>query len=314
MVPCWMRRRTVRIVDVLVTGSNGFIGSALVTALTATGHRPVRALRQGSIPTGVDAIAWDPMAGTIDRPSLEGIGGVVHLAGVGIGDKRWTPARKQLVLESRTRGTRTIVDAVRSLDRPPVVMVSASAVGYYGQDTGDAELDERAPPGTDFLADVCCQWEDAAMPVAEAGVRLVITRSGVVLGREGGMLGRLLLPFKAGLGGRIGSGKQWVSWVSLDDEIAAILHALGSDTLRGPVNLTAPAPVRNAELVDALGDVLHRPTVLPTPLLPLKAIYGSELVEGVLLASQRVVPRALEADGFGFQHPTLEPALRAILG
>lgn len=309
-----MRARTVACVDVLVTGSNGFIGSALVAALTAAGHRPVRALRQESIPTGVDAIAWDPMAGTIDRGSLEGIGAIVHLAGVGIGDKRWTAARKQLVLESRTRGTRTIADALAALQRPPSVMVSASAVGYYGQDAGDTELDEHAPAGTDFLADVCRQWEDAAAPAAAAGIRLAIVRSGVVLGRGGGMLGRLLLPFKMGLGGRIGSGQQWLSWISLDDEIAAILHALESESLRGPVNLTAPNPVRNDEFAHTLAKVLHRPAAIPTPLLPLKALYGAELVEGVLLANQRVVPRALEADDFQFEHTTLEPALRAILG
>ncbi|MBM3671238.1 MAG: TIGR01777 family protein [Actinobacteria bacterium] len=300
--------------DVLVTGSSGFIGAALLPALTAAGHRPVRALRQGSIPSGVDAIAWDPMAGTIDRAALEGIGAVVHLAGAGIGDKRWTHARKQLVLESRTRGTGALVDAIRSLERRPSVMVSSSAVGYYGQDAGDAELDEHAPAGTDFLADICRQWEAAATPLADAGVRLVISRTGVVLGCGGGMLGRLLLPFKAGLGGRIGSGKQWLSWIALDDHIAALLHALGSESLSGPVNLTAPAPVRNEEFVKTLGKVVHRPAAIPTPLLPLKAVYGSELVEGVLLASQRVVPRALEADGFTFQHRELEPALRAILG
>ena len=233
---------------------------------------------------------------------------------MGVGDKRWTDARKQLVLESRTRGTGSLVDAVTSLDRKPSVMVSMSAVGYYGQDAGDAELDEHAPAGTDFLADVCRQWEAAAAPVADAGVRLVIARTGVVLGREGGMIGRLLLPFKAGLGGRIGSGKQWMSWITLDDHLAAILHALGSESLRGPVNFTAPGPVRNDEFVKTFAKALHRPAAIPTPLFPLKALYGSELVEGVLLASQRVVPRGLDADGFTFKHPTLGSAFEAILG
>jgi len=301
-------------VDVLVTGSSGFIGSALFPALTAAGHRPVRALRQRSIPTGVDGIAWDPDAGVIDTASLEGIGAVVHLAGVGIGDKRWTDARKRLILESRTTGTRALADALAALQRPPAVMVSASAVGYYGSDSGEEPLDETAPPGTDFVADVCRQWEAAAAPAEVAGIRLVTIRSGVVLGRGGGILGRLLTPFKFGLGGRIGSGEQWLSWISMDDEVGAILHALRSESLRGPVNLTAPDPVRNKDFVTALASTLHRPAAIPTPLLPLKALYGAELVEGVLLASQRVLPRVLTEDGYQFQHATLNSALRALLG
>jgi uncharacterized protein (TIGR01777 family) len=298
--------------DVLVTGSSGFIGSALVPALTAAGHRPIRALRTDRVPPGVDAIAWQPEQGDIDARGLEGIGAVVHLAGAGIGDARWTDARKRLVLESRTRPTRLLAETLAGLQRPPEVLVSGSAIGFYGN-RGDEELSEESSGGSDFVARVCAQWEAAAAPVAEAGIRLVTIRSGLVLGRHGGLLRRLLLPFRLGAGGRVGSGKQWMSWITLDDEIGAILHALGSPSLHGAVNLTAPNPVTNAELTATLGRVLHRPTVLPTPLLPLKLRYGAELVEVLLLVSQRVLPTRLSGDGFAFEHPALEAALRAVL-
>lgn len=300
--------------DVLVTGSHGFIGSALVSALTAAGHRPVRALRQASVPQGVDGIAWDPQGGTVDRGALEGIGAVVHLAGAGIGDKRWTAARKRVVLESRTRGTGTLAAALASLRKPPTVMVSASAVGYYGHDAGEQLLTEDSPPGDDFVAEVCTRWEQAAAPVARADIRLVTIRSGPVLGAGGGLLQRLVLPFRLGIGGRIGSGEQWTPWISLADEVGSILHALADDQLRDAVNLVAPNPVRNRELVKTLGRVLRRPTVIPTPLLPLKAWYTSDLVETVLLADQRVSSEKLEASGYTFEHPVLEDALRATLG
>lgn len=298
--------------DVLVTGSSGFISSALLPALVDAGHRPIRALRASTIPKGVEAIAWDPEAGTIDAASLEGVGAVVHLAGAGIGDKRWDDARKRLILESRTKPTRLLAETLAGLTRPPSVLVSGSAVGYYGS-RGDEVLTEDSPPGADFVADVCVQWEQAAQPAADAGIRVVTIRTGVVLGRHGGVLKRLLLPFKLGVGGRTGSGKQWMSWISLDDEVAAILHAIGTDSLHGPVNLTAPNPVTNGELAKTLAGVLHRPSLLPTPTLPVKAVYGSELVQHLLLEGQRVLPARLEASGFAFAHPTLEVALRSIL-
>lgn len=296
--------------DVAVTGSHGLVGSALVPALVQAGHQPVRVVR--THPVGRDEIGWDPDAGAIDAAGLEGIGGVVHLAGAGIGDKRWTDDRKRLILDSRTKGTDLLARTLAGLTRRPSVLVSASAIGYYG-DRGDDPVDEQSTPGNDFVAGVCVQWEGATAPASEADIRVVRTRSGVILGREGGVLPRMLLPFRLGLGGRIASGRQYMSWVSIDDEVAAILHALTNDGLTGPANLTAPAPVTNVEFTRILGRVLRRPTVLPTPLLPLKVRYGAELIQHLLVEGQRVLPKRLQETGYQFVHPTLEEALRAAL-
>lgn len=296
--------------DVAVTGSHGFVGSALVPALARAGHRAIRLVR--SQPVGADELGWNPEAGTIDVAGLEGIGAVVHLAGAGIGDKRWTDARKRLILESRTTGTGLLARTLAGLTHRPSVLVSASAIGYYG-DRGDEPLDEGSAPGSDFVAGVCVQWEAATAPASEAGIRVVRTRSGVILGREGGVLPRMLLPFRLGLGGRIASGRQYMSWVSIDDEVAAILYALTNDSVTGPVNVTAPAPVTNAEFTQTLGRVLRRPTVLPTPLLPLKMRYGAELIQHLLVEGQRALPKRLQETGYQFAHPTLEEALRAVV-
>jgi len=295
-------------VDVAVTGSHGFIGSALLPALTRAGHRPVRIVRGHA--AGDDEIRWDPEAGTIDADGLEGVGGVVHLAGAGIGDKRWTDARKRLILESRTKGTDLLARTLAGLTRPPSALVSASAIGYYGN-RGDEALDEQSAPGNDFVARVCVQWEAATAPAADAGIRVARVRGGIVLGREGGVLSRLLLPFRLGLGGRIASGRQYMSWISIDDEVRAILHALTHGQVAGPVNLTGPDPVTNDEFTKTLGRVVHRPTLIPTPLFPLRARYGGELVRHLLVEGQRVLPNRLEATGYAFEHPTLEDALRA---
>lgn len=299
--------------EIAVTGSNGLIGSALVRALEADGHGVRRLVRGGAPGTG--CVAWDPTAGTIDAAGLEGIDAVVHLAGEGIGEKRWTPEQKQRILESRTHGTDLIARTIAGLATPPRVLVSASAVGWYGGQRGDEVLTEAsaAPGSPDFLARVCVDWEAATAPAEAAGIRTVHLRTGIVLTPSGGALGRMVTPFKLGLGGRIGSGKQWMSWISIDDEVGAIRHALATDGLAGPVNATAPEPVTNAEFTKALGAAVHRPTLLPTPLTPLRAVYGRELVDALLVGGQRVLPAALEASGYTFAHRDLPAGLRAVL-
>jgi uncharacterized protein len=292
---------------VAVTGSTGFIGTALVPALERAGHEVAR-VRRGDGP----APRWDPELGTIDAAALAGVDAIVHLAGESIGEHRWSPEQKQRILRSRSAGTDLIARTAAELDPKPSVLVSASAIGYYG-DRGDETLTEESPRGHNFLADVVQAWEAAAEPAASAGIRVVSLRTGVVLARKGGALGRMLLPFRLGLGGRIASGRQWMSWVSIEDVAAGYLYALTTSSLAGPVNLTAPAPVTNAEFTETLGRVLRRPTILPTPLFPLKLIYGPELVEQLLVEGQRVLPNKLTASGFAFAHPTLEQALHAVL-
>lgn len=297
--------------DVAITGSRGLIGTALVDALTAGGHRVLRVVR--GRPSGGDAIAWDPKAGTIDAAGLEGVEAVVHLAGAGIGDKRWNDAYKRELLDSRVQGTGLLARTLAGLHRRPAVLVSASAVGWYG-DRGEEVLDETSAPGTGFLARLCQQWEAAADPARAAGIRVAHTRSGVVLSPRGGALKKELPLFKFGLGGRFGTGKQWQSWIALDDEVRAIVHLLTTTHVGGPVNLTAPNPVTNQEMTKTLGHVLHRPTVIPVPSFGPKLILGPELASVLLYEGQRVLPRVLQGNGFAFSHPTLEEALRSMLG
>jgi uncharacterized protein (TIGR01777 family) len=295
--------------NVLVTGSHGMIATALIPRLRARGDRVLRLVR--TEPEGSDDVRWDPPAGTIDAAALEGVDAVVHLAGVGIGDKKWTEARKNEVLESRTIPTNLLARTLAALDTRPRVLVSSSAIGYYG-DRGDDVLTESASPGDDFGARVCREWEEATAPAEEAGIRVVRTRTGLVLTARGGFLKRLLLPFKLGIGGRLGSGRQWMSWVTLDDDLDAILYLIDADSVSGPVNVTAPNPVTNAGFTKQLGNAVHRPTVIPTPMPALKVVYGDELVD-TLLGSERVVPERLQQSGFTFSHPELDGALRAVL-
>jgi uncharacterized protein (TIGR01777 family) len=304
------------VMDVVISGASGLIGSALVRSLEADGHRAVQLVRPSSESrAGVNAdstVAWDPDAGTIDAAALEGVDAVINLAGAGIGDKKWTPQRKRELVESRTRGTALLASAMARLADPPAVFVTGSAVGYYGN-RGDEVLTEESGPGDDFLADLCVQWEDAARPAAEAGLRVTWVRTGLVLARHGGVLSQMLLPFRLGLGGRSGSGRQYRSWVTLADEVRGIRHIIDDPALGGPVDVTAPSPVTDAEFAATLGRVLRRPAKLPTPIPILKIRYGAELVQHLLLDGQRVLPSKLLDAGFEFAHPDLEAALRAVL-
>lgn len=295
---------------IIATGSGGFIGKPLVSDLRAAGHEVTRLVRRE--PGAADEITWNPAAGTIDVAGLQGADAVFHLAGAGIGDHRWTDSYKQEILNSRLLGTDLLASTLATLDRKPSVLVSASAIGWYG-DRGDEILDETAAQGSGFLSDVTAAWEAAAEPAADARIRVVHPRTGIVLSRDGGALRRLLLPFKLGAGGRTGPGNQWWSWITLDDEVRALTHLALSSSLAGPVNLTAPNSVTNQEFVGILGSVLRRPAVLPTPSLALKAMLGSEMADALLFQSQRVVPARLIEDGFTFDAPALEGAMRSVL-
>src|SRR4051794_285066 len=301
---------------IAVTGSSGLIGTALVERLRADGHESVPVLRPGGGGEGSGpAIHWAPTAGTIDAAGFEGIDAVVHLAGAGIGDKKWTPERKQVILESRTGPTRLLAETLAGLSNPPSVLVSGSAVGWYGDRGTEVLTEASAPPEPrDFLAEVTRDWEAATEPAERAGIRTVHLRTGIVLSGDGGALTRLALPFKLGVGGKTGSGKQYMSWVHIDDEVGAILHSITHPELSGPVNVTAPVPVTNAEMTAALGRVLNRPTLLPTPLPAIRLVYGSELVHLLLEIGQRAVPDRLTETGYAFTQPDLDGALRAALG
>ncbi len=295
---------------VAVTGSSGLIGSALVSFLGTDRHQVTRLVRRS--PAGGGEVQWDPAEGILDPSRLDGVDALVHLAGENIASGRWTPGRKAEIRRSRVESTKRLCESLARLVRPPKALVSASAVGYYG-DRGEEILREDSPPGTDFLATVCREWEAATEPASRAGVRVVQLRIGVVLSQAGGALKKMLLPFKLGLGGRIGSGAQFMSWIALGDVVGAIGHALGAESLAGPVNAVAPAPVTNAEFTRTLARVLRRPALAPMPAVMARLAFG-ELADALLLASARVVPTRLEGSGYRFRYPALEGALRHLLG
>jgi uncharacterized protein (TIGR01777 family) len=296
---------------ILVTGSTGLIGSTLVPFLTTGGHQVTRLVRRTPRP-GQAEVYWQPETGSIATPGLEGLDAVVHLAGENIAAGRWSAEKKARIRDSRVQGTRLLCDALAQLINPPKVLVSASAIGYYG-DRGAEVLREESRPGQDFLADVCRAWEAATEPAAQRGIRVVKPRFGMVLSAAGGALAKMLFPFKMGAGGRIGSGQQYMSWIALDDLLGAIYHALITDTLHGPVNAVAPNPVTNAEFTKTLGRVLRRPTLFPLPAFAARAAFG-EMADALLLASTRVQPARLTDTGYAFRYPELAGALRHVLG
>jgi uncharacterized protein (TIGR01777 family) len=289
---------------VAISGASGLIGAALSRALREAGMEVVPLVRGAKAANA--GIAWDPENETIDAARLEGVDGIVHLAGESLAARRWTPAQKERLRSSRIRGTRLLARTLRGLARRPSVWLSASAIGYYG-DCGDRAVDESAAPGDDFLASLCVDWEAATHEAEDAGSRVIHTRFGVVLDPAGGALQKLRLPFTLGVGGRIGSGKQVMSWISLRDTVRALQHLLVSE-LSGPVNITAPAAATNAEFTDALGRALHRPTVLPLPGFALRLAVG-EMADVALLSGARVLPRRLLESGFHFEDPELSPLL-----
>ncbi|MER6264447.1 TIGR01777 family oxidoreductase [Streptomyces sp900105245] len=291
---------------IAVAGASGLIGSALVRSLTDDGHEVVRLVRRA--PRGPGEVRWDPERGSVDAPGLIGCDAVVDLAGAGIGDRRWTPEYKRLIRDSRVLGTAALAEAVASLAEPPKVFVSGSAIGFYG-DTGDRVVDESAPPGDGFLPSLCVEWEEAAAPAEEAGVRTVFVRTGLVVARGGGAWGRLFPLFKAGLGGRLGDGRQYWSYIALADEVAAIRHLIDGESLSGPFNLTAPEPLTNREITEAMARVLRRPALFPVPAPVLRAALGE--LAGDVLGSQRVVPARLLESGFRFAFPGIDDAIRA---
>lgn len=293
--------------DVVLTGGRGLIGGALCSLLDGEGHRVRHVTRN---PREDGDIGWDPQAGTLDAAALEGADAVVHLAGENVA-QRWNEGAKTRILESRVKGTTLLAEALAGLTKKPKVLISASAIGFYG-DSGTDLVDESAPRGEGFLAEVCEAWEAAAEPARAAGIRVVHPRIGVVMAKEGGALAKMLLPFKMGVGGRVGSGEQFMSWVHIDDVAAAMMVAIHGDE-EGPLNLVSPNPVTNAVFTKALGEALGRPTFMPLPRFAAKLALGSEMADEMLLVSQRVRPAALEAGGFEFAFAEIGEALKALV-
>ncbi len=294
---------------ILVSGASGLVGSAVVRRFAPPSDEAIRLVRRET-QSGAREVRWDPAGGTIAAEGLEGLDAVVHLAGENIGAGRWTPAKKDRIRKSRVEGTRLLAQTLAGLKRPPKVLVSASAIGVYGN-RGEEELDEASPPGSGFLAGVCRDWEAATEPAKQAGVRVVLARLGVVLAREGGALARMLPLFRYGLGGRLGNGRQYMSWISLDDAIGAIRFLVENDSLSGPVNIVSPHPATNREFTKTLGRALRRPTFLPVPAFALRIALG-EMADEMPLSSARGVPRKLIQTGFVFRDADLESSLRII--
>ncbi len=296
---------------VLISGSTGLIGSALIPVLNDAGHDVVRLVRSAPKSDGSE-VHWDPESDRIDSDGLEGMDAVVHLAGENIGSARWSREKKARIFDSRVKGTRLLCESLANLARPPQVLVCASAIGYYGNRAAET-VNEESTSGSGFLAEVCVEWEIATEPVAETDIRLVNLRMGIVLSREGGPLAKMLPPFKMGVGGVLGSGRQYMSWIALDDAVAAIHHTLVTDSLQGPVNNVAPHPVTNREFTKALGRVLRRPTLFPLPSFGLRVMFGREMANELFLSSTRVVPARLLDTGYTFQYTDVEGALRHVL-
>jgi len=295
---------------ILVSGSHGLVGKALINSLTTDGHEVLKLVRRARA-FGAPEVEWHPNQGQLDAQHLEGFDVVVHLAGESIASGRWTDSKKRAIRESRVKGTTLLSEVLAQLSRPPSVFLSASAIGYYGN-RGDELLTEQSAPGEDFLSSVCIEWENATKPAMEKGIRTIQTRFGVILDPEGGALAQMLTPFRMGIGGRVGSGKQWMSWIALEDVVNGLKFLIADKPVYGPINFVAPNPVTNAEFTKTLGRVLSRPTLFPIPAFGARLAFG-ELADALLLSSQRVEPGVLEDKGFLFSWPTVEPALRHLL-
>jgi uncharacterized protein (TIGR01777 family) len=294
---------------ILISGSHGLVGTALIKALETDGHEIFRLVRH--YPNTENEIEWSPDRYSIQLARIEGFDAVVNLAGESIAEGRWTDEKKRRIRESRVKGTKLLGDALANLTSRPKTFICASAIGYYGN-RGDETLTETSAPGDDFLAEVCVEWEKATALATEKGIRVVNTRFGVILDANGGALAKMLPPFRMGIGGKIGSGKQWMSWIALDDVVGALKFALANETLSGPVNFVAPNPVTNSEFTKTLGKVLSRPTLFPIPVFGVRLLFG-EMADALLLSSQRVAPERLKQAGYEFEYSNLEPAMSHVL-